>query len=144
MSLVAAALPAFTPVPVKSRKGGWSPERQRAFIAALADTLCVERAAAKVGLTRESAYRLRKRPAADSFAAAWDSVMARRRRGMTDPDLIYHRAFYGTLKPIVRGGQLVAWLHRADNRALMSTLHRLDQADRSRERLKARLRERSR
>lgn len=31
-------LPEFTPVPRKPRHDGWTPERQKAFIAALADT----------------------------------------------------------------------------------------------------------
>ena len=39
-------LPDFTPVPRKYRHDGWTTERQRAFIAALADTGSVSRAAA--------------------------------------------------------------------------------------------------
>ena len=35
-----------------------------------------------------------------------------------------HRAFYGTIKPIVRGGQVVATLHRPDNKARDGLLHR--------------------
>lgn len=39
-------LPEFTPVPRKPRHDGWTPERQKAFIEALADTGSVSRAAA--------------------------------------------------------------------------------------------------
>ena len=134
----AAHAPAFEPVPVRARHDGWTPERQRAFIASLAATLCVDRAAASVGLSRVSVYRLRRHPKGASFAAAWDAVVARRPRGLTAPSLLWHRAFYGTLKPIVRGGQVVATLHRPDNKAAMSLLHRMDQADRARARMRAR------
>ena len=131
--------PDFDPVPIRARRDGWTPERQRAFIAALASTLCVDRAAASVGLSRESAYRLRRHSGAASFAAAWRTVMARRNLLPTSQQLAWHRAFYGTLKPIVRNGQVVALLHRTDNRAAMALLNRMDQARRSRARMRARL-----
>ena len=89
-------------------------------------------------MSRESVYRLRRHPKAASFAAAWNAIMTRRPRGATAPSLLWHRAFYGTLKPIVRGGQVVAMLHRPDNKAAMSLLHRMDQADRARARMRAR------
>jgi hypothetical protein len=61
------------------------------FIAALARTGCVGRAAAAAGMSRESAYRLRRRKGAGSFAAAWDSIMAARPRGTSSLALIWHR-----------------------------------------------------
>ena len=46
MAAAGLALPAFEPVPRKTRRhDGWTPERQKAFIAALADTGSVKRAA---------------------------------------------------------------------------------------------------
>ena len=45
-------LPEFEPVPRKFRHDGWTPERQRAFIAALADTGSVSRAAAMVNMAQ--------------------------------------------------------------------------------------------
>ena len=41
-------LPAFEPVPRKFRHDGWTPERQKAFIEALADGGSVGRAVAQV------------------------------------------------------------------------------------------------
>jgi Protein of unknown function (DUF3486) len=38
--------------------------------------LLIQQAAARVGMTAESAYRLRRMPGADSFAAAWASAHA--------------------------------------------------------------------
>ena len=52
-----------------SRRDGWTETRRAAFLAALAAECDVGRACARVGLTREGAYRLRKRDAA--FARAW-------------------------------------------------------------------------
>jgi hypothetical protein len=53
----------------------WTGQRQLAFLDTLAQTRCVTRAAASAGMSRESAYRLRRRPAGALFAAAWDRVM---------------------------------------------------------------------
>ena len=83
--------PSFTPVPGRARRDGWTAERQRLFIAALARTGCVGRAAAAAGMSRESAHRLRRRAGAGSFAAAWDSILAARPRGTSSPALVWHR-----------------------------------------------------
>ena len=131
-------IPAFTPVPVRPRRDGWTAERQSAFLSALAATLCVDRAARAAGLSRESAYRLRRHPQAQSFVTAWDEIMTRRRLEPTAPSLLWHRAFYGTIKPIRRGGEVVGTLRRLDNKAAMSLLHRMDQADRASARMRAR------
>ena len=60
------------------RRDGWTAERQLAFLHALARTRSVVRAAAAAGMSRESAYRLRTRPAGALFAAAWDRTLAQR------------------------------------------------------------------
>ena len=123
---------------MRHRRDGWTPERQRIFIAALARDLCVDRAAAAAGMSRESAYKLRRHPGAQSFSEAWSKALARKDKGVSNVSLLWHRAFYGTLKPIVRGGQVVATLHRPDNKALLALLNRMDQAERSRARMAAR------
>ena len=60
----------------RTRRDGWTVERQLGFLVALARTRSITRAAAAVGMTRESAYRLRARPNGALFAAAWDRVLA--------------------------------------------------------------------
>ena len=60
----------------RTRRDGWTAERQLAFLGALARTRSVTRAAASVGMSRESAYRLRARQGGALFAAAWDRVLA--------------------------------------------------------------------
>ena len=61
----APSVPDFDPVPVRSRRDGWTVERQRAFMAALHATRSVSKAARAVGMSRETAYRLRERRGAE-------------------------------------------------------------------------------
>jgi hypothetical protein len=66
----------FAPVPLRRlRHDGWSPERQQRFLAALYACGCVATAAEAIGMTARSAYRLRARPGAEAFAAAWDRLL---------------------------------------------------------------------
>ena len=65
---------AFTPVPM-TRQRGWTPVAQRRFIAALSVMGSVHSACRAVGMGRVSAYRLRDRPGAESFANAWDRAI---------------------------------------------------------------------
>lgn len=66
----------FTPVPLERiRSNGWSPLAQRRFIHALSVMGSVGAAARAVGMGRVSAYRLREREGAASFAAAWDRAI---------------------------------------------------------------------
>jgi hypothetical protein len=121
----------FTPVPLRSRTDGWTAARQRAFIAALRARPCIEAAARAVGMSRESAYRLRRHAGAESFVAAWDAAMAAVPRGETSPALRWHRALYGIAKPIMRGGVAVGQRLRPDDDALLGLMRRLDPGGRS-------------
>lgn len=59
--------------PTRTRVDGWTPARQKAFIETLADCGSVALAARAVGCSKETAYRLRRKPGAEAFAQAWDS-----------------------------------------------------------------------
>jgi hypothetical protein len=61
--------------PGRSRRDGWSAERQLHFLDALVQTRSVTRAAAAAGMSRESAYRLRNR-GEGLFALLWDRALA--------------------------------------------------------------------
>lgn len=95
-----ARVPPFLPVPLRARANGWTSERQARFIGLLAETGSVAEAARRVGMGRESAWRLRRRAEAASFAHAWDAVVAIRRgesvapRKVTPAELAEH-AFEG-------------------------------------------------
>ncbi|MBX9858014.1 MAG: hypothetical protein K2Y20_00300, partial [Sphingomonas sp.] len=53
---------AFAPAPLRTRHDGWSAQRQRDFITALADSGCITLACRAVGVSPQSAYRLRRHP----------------------------------------------------------------------------------
>jgi hypothetical protein len=59
-------------LPPATRHDGWTPARQQEFIECLADTANVRAAARRVGMSVQSAYRLRRHPDADDFRRAWD------------------------------------------------------------------------
>jgi hypothetical protein len=70
-------LPDFIAVPMaRNRHDGWTVERQREFIRALAVVGSVDAAAKMVGMSRKSAYQLRNRPDAISFAHAWNVAIS--------------------------------------------------------------------
>jgi len=72
----------FTPLLLKVGHDGWTPARQRHFIEQLAACRSVARARKAVGMSAVTAYALRKKPGAESFAAAWDSAL----RFIPDPN----------------------------------------------------------
>jgi hypothetical protein len=76
---------AFYPVPTRTRRDGWTVERQADFLGLLAETGSVIGACEAVGISRKSAYRLRARPGAESFAAAWDAALGMPVRKVTPP-----------------------------------------------------------
>ena len=68
--------PPFTPAPTRNRHAGWTAERQRKFIDHLSLTGSVGEAAAVAGVTSHSAYMLRNKAGAGSFARAWDAALS--------------------------------------------------------------------
>ena len=123
-----ARVPAFVPVATRARKDGWTARRQAAFLAALAITGSVCEAARRVSMARESAYRLRRREGAESFAAAWDAILGRcigAERKVT-PEERARRAIEGLLKPVIWRGRHVANQRKPDNSALLRYLAQLD------------------
>jgi hypothetical protein len=64
----------WVPVRRRPRTDGWTEEKQRRFIEVLADTGLVAAAAKAVGMSRETAYRLRRSPHGAAFARAWDAA----------------------------------------------------------------------
>lgn len=83
----------WVPVRRRPRLDGWTEEKQRRFIETLADTGLVRLAAREVGMSRESAYRLRRAPHGGAFARAWDA--ARHHAGGLIEDIAFERAIEG-------------------------------------------------
>lgn len=111
---------AFTPVPVRARHDGWSPARQIAFIHRLALCGSVSTSAAAVGVTRKSAYRLRERPGAKSFAAAWDAALAMGQSGRLDHAI--ERAVAGEVRPVFYRGRKCGEYVRYNDSLTLSVL----------------------
>ena len=67
----------FEPVPRKTKRAdGWSPERQRAFIAALSATGSKRQAAQAIGMAAFGVDQMLKSEGSDGFKAAFDRAMA--------------------------------------------------------------------
>ena len=115
---------AFVAVPVRARHDGWTKARQQGFILRLALGGCVSVAARGVGKTKASAYRLRERPGATSFAASWDKALGWGRDRTVDVAL--EIALCGERVPVIRDGRCVAIVHRPNNRLAMAVLNALD------------------
>ena len=115
----------FEPVPLRHRDDGWTPERQRAFIEALADTLSVAAAAERVGMSESSAHRLRRRAGAKGFGAAWAAAFRQGIRDRVAP-LAIDRAVNGTIKRIYYHGEMIAEERVYSDRLLLALLANAD------------------
>jgi hypothetical protein len=118
----------FTPVPLRAQRNGWTPELQLRFILALARGAGIGEAARQLGKSRQSAYQLREKPGAESFAAAWDGAAAFARTAAA----IRHSPAAGVvgietiLVPRHYRGRLVGFVQREDVAGAMRLLGRLD------------------
>lgn len=114
-------LPDFTPVPLtRHRHDGWTPERQRGFIAALAESGVVARAARSVGMSGASAYNLRRRPGAESFALAWTIVEYEARERALD--FVIDQFRHGSTRPRFYRGKFVGTIHRYETRMALAAV----------------------
>lgn len=83
----------WVPVRRRPRHDGWTEEKQRRFIEVLADTGLVGHAAKSVGMSRESAWQLRRSPHGAAFDRAWDAARHHAGRGLED--IAFDRAIEG-------------------------------------------------
>jgi hypothetical protein len=114
----------FEPVRLRYRHDGWTPDKQLEFIQALADCGCVDEAARRVGMSRNSAYELRRRPDAQAFRLAWRAakdVMVERL-----DDAAMARAINGVPVPIFHNGEQVGERRHYDERLTMFLLRYRD------------------
>lgn len=113
-------VPDFTPVPRKYRVDGWTPERQRAFVAALAETGSVKAAARRVNMSPEGAYQLRRQPGAESFCAAWAAALDHGVQNLVD--IALERAMEGVPVPVFYRGEQCGEKRWYNDRLLMFLL----------------------
>lgn len=108
----------WVPVLRKRRADGWSPQKQRAFIEALADGGSVTRAARAVGMSRDACYKLRRSPGAENFDRAWSAAIAVSSKQLID--IAFDRAVNGVEEPVFdKDGQRIACRYRYNDRLLM-------------------------
>jgi hypothetical protein len=118
-------LPDFTPVPRKYRHDGWTPERQKAFIEALADTGCVTRAARMVNMAQTNCYTLRRAPGAEEFRRAWEAALDFGLQRLKD--IAFERAIEGQLVPVFVAGKLMGFRRKRNDALLMFCLRHYGQ-----------------
>ena len=125
-------VPAFYPVPLRATHG-WTPGRQAHFLGVLAETGSVSAACARVGMSRKGAYLLRKKPGAESFAAAWDAALGWPVRKVTTDewDILVHD---GLLEPRFRCGHYVGYRRKRDVAGLCRLLRQVERQPRVRSR----------
>ena len=127
-------IPAFHPVPLSPRSDGWTHERQAHFIGVLAETRSVLAACRRISMGRESAYRLRKRPGAAGFAAAWDAALGKPHEPVDlssakSTGLDAGTRFQsGRLQVVMDAGKFVGIRRKPDHSAHLQHLARLDRA----------------
>ena len=100
----------FQPVPVRPRHDGWTAERQIAFVEKLAECNSVVAAAKHVGMTPQSARKLRRRPCGRAFRDAWDSALDCGYAEVEESAM--QRSKNGVARPIFyKGEQVGEWRH---------------------------------
>jgi hypothetical protein len=122
----APAIPDFDIAPTRNQHSGWTAERQRKFIDHLALTGSVGEAAATAGVSSRSAYRLRNKAGAESFARAWDAALQMAATRLTA--IAFDRALHGRSERFYRDGELVMERKMPSDYLLTWLLSRLDPA----------------
>jgi hypothetical protein len=112
----------LTPFAPATRRDGWSPELKMRFLDHLAARGTVRGACALVGLSREAAYRLRRRD--PLFARAWAAALGLAREN--GADVLTACAIDGIEEEVWYRGELVGTRRRFDSRLLLAHLARLD------------------
>ena len=101
---------------------GWTRERKARFLDHLSVKGNVRAACARVGLSPEAAYRLRRRD--EEFARAWIAALGLARA--RSEQVLADRAIDGIEEPIYYRGELIGTRRKYDTRLLLSHLARLD------------------
>jgi len=102
------------------RHDGWTLPKQAEFLRHLAASHCVSQAARHVGMSRQSAYRLRNRLKGEPFDTAWSCAFRRQYDALAEAAL--QRALNGVEVPHFHKGELVHVSRRYDERLTVALL----------------------
>lgn len=120
MGAVSSDVLEFDPVSTRHRIDGWSPEKQREYVEALADTGVARYAAARVGMTEQSANRLRRRADGRSFDLACRAAQQIGARNLVS--IACTRAIEGTMRKRYWRGEEIGEERVYDNRLLVALI----------------------
>jgi hypothetical protein len=101
---------------------GWTPERQTRFLDHLSTNGNVRSACRRIGLSREAAYRLRRRD--PLFARGWAAAVVKAHDHSIE--VLADRAIEGVEEAIYHRGELIGTRRRYDSRLLLAHIARLD------------------
>lgn len=116
------AAPLSPDVATRTRADGWTVERQRAFLEALADCGSVRAACARVGMSAQAAYALRRRSDARAFRQAWDA--ARAMAAQVLEEAAWDRAIHGTVRQHFYHGEMIAETRVYSDKLLLGLIDR--------------------
>ncbi len=102
----------------------WTPEKQGRFLEALARCGSVKAAAAFVGMSRESAHRLRRRDEGRAFSRAWDAALIHARDVYAEE--VLEKGLNGWAETVWYHGEEVGERQRFSVPLLLAALARLD------------------
>lgn len=108
------------PASPRSRRDSWTPQRQAAFLRALAASHNVSKAAKTVGKSRQSAYKLRAGLKGEPFDYAWDAAFQSCFDALAERAM--DRALTGVEVPHYHKGELVGTSRRFDERLTVALL----------------------
>jgi len=113
---------AVSGVSLRRRHDGWTEERQRRFLQALAMSGCVRDACRVSGMSNQAGYRLRRK--SPEFAAAWDRALGH--AAVSLEAVAYARAVEGVEEPILHGGKVVATRRKYSDSLLRTLMQAAD------------------
>ena len=98
----------------------WTPQRQIEFLTALASSHSVSEAARAVGMSRQSAYRLRAKLKGEPFDLAWGAALRCRFDALAEAAM--ERALHGVEVPHFYKGELIHTSRKFDERLTVALL----------------------
>ena len=114
--------PEPAPAAIPALAHGWTPALKATFLDHLASKGNVRASCARVGLSTESAYRLRRRDG--DFARGWAAALALAREASVQ--VLADRAIDGVEEKVFYRGELIDTRRRYDARLLLAHIARLD------------------
>ena len=113
---------AATAAPYVAPEDRWTKPKMAEFLRVLAATQEVKAAAKAVGMSRQSAYRLRNRLKGEPFDIAWETAFQHGYDALHQAAL--ERALHGVEEPVFHAGEQVGTRRRYDERLTVFLLAR--------------------